>query len=149
MLQKPGVPRRLPAGKWDFLAVEVPDPGAVDIDRDAVKADLSPGGSPAMAALSSPTPVSGPADFLGVFLEHLHQAFDARHQAEALEALLHFLPSHFLHLRDAGNAGERIDGCGSLLHGVALHFGLNTPSLRLEESNANLTANFYIDRDIP
>jgi hypothetical protein len=26
---------------------------------------------------------------------------------------------------------------------------LNTPSLRLEESNANLTANFYIDRDIP
>jgi len=26
---------------------------------------------------------------------------------------------------------------------------LNTPSLRLEESNANLTLNFYIDRDIP
>jgi hypothetical protein len=26
---------------------------------------------------------------------------------------------------------------------------LNTPSLRLEESNANLTPNFYIDRDIP
>ena len=26
---------------------------------------------------------------------------------------------------------------------------MNTPSLRLEESNANLTANFYIDRDIP
>ncbi|WP_395663432.1 hypothetical protein, partial [Aestuariivirga sp.] len=42
-----------------------------------------------------------------------------------------------------------IDGCGSFLHGVALHLGLNTPSLRLEESNANLTPNFYIDRDIP
>ena len=69
--------------------------------------------------------------------------------AEALEALLHFLPSHFLHLGDAGNAGKRIDRYGSLLHGVALRLGLNTPSLRLEESNANLTPNFYIDRDIP
>jgi hypothetical protein len=68
---------------------------------------------------------------------------------ETAFGLLHFLPCHFLHLRDAGNAGERIDGCGSLLHGVALHLGLNNPSLRLEESNANLTPNFYIDRDIP
>ena len=92
---------------------------------------------------------NGAHRFLGALLEHLRQALDARHPSETLEALLDFLTNHFLHLRDAGNAGERIDGCGSLLHGVALHSGLNTPSLRLEESNANITANFYIDRYIP
>ncbi|WP_373503626.1 hypothetical protein, partial [Aestuariivirga sp.] len=45
--------------------------------------------------------------------------------------------------------GKRLDRRGSFLHGVALHSGLNTPSLRLEESNANLTPIFYIERDIP
>ncbi|MEI7865902.1 MAG: hypothetical protein WCI38_11070, partial [Chthoniobacterales bacterium] len=40
----------------------VPDPGAVDIDRATVKAYLSLGSSPAMAALSGPTPVTGPTD---------------------------------------------------------------------------------------
>ena len=62
LLQKPGVPRRPPAGKRDLLALAVPDPGAVDIDRITVKAYLSLGSSPAMAALSGPTPVTGPTD---------------------------------------------------------------------------------------
>jgi hypothetical protein len=88
-------------------------------------------------------------DLLGALLERLNQAVDARHKAEALEALLHSLPSHFLHLANAGNTGKPIDRYGSLLRGVALGLGLNNPNLRLEESNANLTANFYIDRAIP
>ena len=95
-----------------------------------------------LAVLSSTRSVTGTTGLLGALLEHLRQALDARHPSETVEALLDFLTSHFLHLGDAGNAGERIDGCGSLLHGVALHSGLNTPSLRLEESNANITANF-------
>jgi hypothetical protein len=102
-----------------------------------------------LAALSGTTSVTGTTDILRVLLERLHQAVDARHQSEALEALLHFLPSHFLHLGDAGNNGKRIDRYGSLLHGVALRLGVNYSSPRLEESNSNLTANFYINRAIP
>ena len=102
-----------------------------------------------LAALSGTTSVTGTSDLLGILLERLQKVVDARHHAEALEALPHFLTSHFLHLGDSGNAGKRIDRYGSLIQGVALHSGFNTPSLRLEESNANLTPNFCIDRDIP
>ena len=82
-----------------------------------------------LAVLSSTRSVTGTTDLL----ERLHQAVDARHQSEALEALLHFLPSHFLHLGDAGNAGKRIDRYGSLLHGVALRLGLNNTTDRGEK----------------
>jgi hypothetical protein len=136
---KSGSPRGLPGLKGDLLVLTVPDPRSVNIDRATVKADLSPGCPPVVAAFSGVTPLSGTKDIRGVFLEHLHQALDA---------LFHLIPSHFLHLRDAGGAGERIDGFGSVLHGVSVHIGLNTPSPCLEENNANLTQNFYIDREI-
>jgi hypothetical protein len=145
---KSGSLRGLPGLKGDLLVLAVPDPRSVNIDRATVKAELSPGCPPVVAAFSGATPLSGTKDIRGVFLEHLHQALDARHQVKALDALFHFIPSHFLHLRDAGGAGERIAGFGSVFHGVSVHLGLNTPSPCLEENNANLNQNFYIDREI-
>jgi hypothetical protein len=73
-----------------------------------------------MTAFPGSTPVPVTTDLLGVYLEHRRQTLDAHHHAEALEALLHFIPSHFLRLGDAGSAGKGIDGCGSFLFCVAL-----------------------------
>ena len=56
LLQKPGVPRRLPVGKRDLLALAVPDPGAVDIDRATVKAYLSLGTSQRWPRFPAPRP---------------------------------------------------------------------------------------------
>src|SRR6056297_4179946 len=54
-----------------------------------------------------------------VFVHHMRQAFDARHQAELLETFRQRAIGVFDKRRPVGRGGQSTGGCGRCLHGVA------------------------------
>src|SRR4051812_43630738 len=125
--------RRLPARQHQFVAVAAAHTGPFDRYLAAVETELACRLSPAMTAPAILSAVAPAAQLRRVTLHHIGQRRNPGGHAETLEARADIPPGRFYAWRDSRSA------CDTLLHGVALLRGFDTPSLhRLRTGNANL-----------
>jgi hypothetical protein len=143
---------RGPTRQHQFLfALTAANPGEINPDPAAVKADLALGLTPPPAPPPVMPLMAVAADYGRFLLQKLLKRLDPSDQAELVKAALNFLESHGRPLvRHRGCIqGYRGSRCAHIfLHGVAPLRGWNTPSLPAQgEQRPPPICN--IDRDIP